>query len=724
MTVLSQKDKEKIKRAVPKTSNKIIDATVIRLYIAYPDANTWTFTGLTGAIVFVNDIIGNTYFLKLVDIIGNRGVIWDQELYIDFQYNQDRSFFHSFEIEECLVGFLFESDADAAHFMKRIRQREKYATKETLQNKKAIALKKTAPPQAAPGPRGDPMNQRKRVQPLYYDVEPPEEWRALYKELADFGITEDMIAENREFIKSYIREQGGPLVGLEPPIPRRHQTHNNNANEPAQISHSTSRKDKAPPPPPPPGNASTPSSVSHAPPPPPAPPVTSSAPPAPPAPEQKQESSPVVEQPAPPKRNAPPAMPFIGQLINQQQNLPTPPPRNGPPSMPQVNNLQNRPVPAPPQLPPRLPMRDGDVPQFGVPQFGTPQNGPPLPPQRRAVPTMGGPPPPPPPRASVPSPTVSSGFVPPPPPPRAQNAMPPALPQKASPQQMFAPPLPPALPPVQNNTHSFPQSTSSYSPVPPPLPPTAPPSLPPVTSSIPVSAPPQLPPAPPAIPHTAPPELPQMAPPQLPQMAPPQLPQMAPPQLPQMAPPQLPQMAPPQLPQMAPPSLPQAAPPQLPQMKPPQIPSAPFPSSQAPPAPPPLPPTSSAPPAPPPPPAFSAPPPAPPMPVSSGPPAPPPPPPTSGPTTAAPPLPTPDGGRDALLASIQSAGGLKALKKVDKSQLDRPTVLLQEAKGEAPKTTSGAPGQPTSLADALSAALNQRKNKVSRSDDEESDDDW
>lgn len=78
-----------------------------------------------------------------------------------------------------------------------------------------------------------------------------------------------------------------------------------------------------------------------------------------------------------------------------------------------------------------------------------------------------------------------------------------------------------------------------------------------------------------------------------------------------------------------------------------------------------------------------------------------------------------------MLASIRGAG-LGSLKKVDKSQLEKPNVILQEAHGEAPAPSAaptGMPGQPASLADAIAAALNKRKGKVSQSDDED-DGDW
>ena len=95
---------------------------------------------------------------------------------------------------------------------------------------------------------------------------------------------------------------------------------------------------------------------------------------------------------------------------------------------------------------------------------------------------------------------------------------------------------------------------------------------------------------------------------------------------------------------------------------------------------------------------------------------------------------TGDAGRDALLASIRGAG-IGVLKKTDKSQLEKPSILLQEAKGETPQinsntgTSSNAPpatladAPPATLADALASALNKRKEKVAQSDDEE-DDDW
>lgn len=66
--MLSEGDKETVKRAVPKSANKIQAVAVARLYIAYPNKQRWVYTGLQGAAVLANDLVGNTFWIKLVDI--------------------------------------------------------------------------------------------------------------------------------------------------------------------------------------------------------------------------------------------------------------------------------------------------------------------------------------------------------------------------------------------------------------------------------------------------------------------------------------------------------------------------------------------------------------------------------------------------------------------------------------------------------------------------------
>ncbi|CRK19405.1 hypothetical protein BN1723_002586 [Verticillium longisporum] len=67
-SILNDDDKDTVKRHVPKQTNKIQAVAVARLYVAYPDRTRWNNTGLQGAIVLSNDLVGNTYWLKLVDV--------------------------------------------------------------------------------------------------------------------------------------------------------------------------------------------------------------------------------------------------------------------------------------------------------------------------------------------------------------------------------------------------------------------------------------------------------------------------------------------------------------------------------------------------------------------------------------------------------------------------------------------------------------------------------
>lgn len=71
-SILNEDDKETVKRCVPKQTNKIQAVAVARLYVAYPNRSKWTYTGLQGAVVLANDLVGNTYWIKMVDISVSR----------------------------------------------------------------------------------------------------------------------------------------------------------------------------------------------------------------------------------------------------------------------------------------------------------------------------------------------------------------------------------------------------------------------------------------------------------------------------------------------------------------------------------------------------------------------------------------------------------------------------------------------------------------------------
>ena len=429
-------------------------------------------------------------------------MVWDQEIYDPFYYNQDRTFFHSFELEECLAGLSFVDEKEAKQFKKKMDDREKNASKGTkttpfqgsgpqpanggITNGKphhrfgALGSllhgqrSSSAPhvPQPQPQPYPQPQTQpQTQPQPQPQTIIPPREapqlshaqispnrgrassldtvdpsWRGILGELLEMGITEDQIEQNSDFIKDYIeqRKASGALIGAS----------DSPGNGDGRI--------KAPPPPPPgvpPGRLETISpqnsgnTVSSKRGPPPAPPPsrksrndiqTVAVPHRERSPSRSPERTPSPPRPAYQFR-APPPLADAGKYA--QASAPSLPKRHR-----AVSNVVN-PGPPPPPRPPKTPIEDdADAkPKFGVP--------PPFQGERKAPVA----PPPPPSRAplqSSPSTSREAGHghgVPP------SAAAPPQLPPKgsAASSPSAGPPPPPPLPG---------QRHPSANPAPPPLP--------------------------------------------------------------------------------------------------------------------------------------------------------------------------------------------------------------------------------------------------------------
>ncbi|KAI9779197.1 MAG: hypothetical protein M1816_003654 [Peltula sp. TS41687] len=702
-SILSDDDKETVKRTVPKPSNKIHAVAVARLYIAYPDRQRWTDTGLQGAAVLANDLVGNTYWLKLVDISpSNRGVIWDQEIYDGFSYNQDRTFFHSFELEECLAALSFVDEKEAKQFKKKIDEREKNASKATkanpfrhqsggpVQDGHTVGTRKTSllggitnllhshrtPSPSNPVPPVEPS--RPSLLPPELPSEPhlangttssgleevDPSWRGLLDELKAMGITEDQIAENADFIKSYVEQKQGAnskaadmngLSGVDrrppPPPPPSVPADGNRANSISpQNTGSTTSSKRGPPPAPPPSRRSR-IEINNIPSPPDTP-TSASMVPAPPS--QSPPSG-----PPPPRFRAPPPIADAGKYAHSD-SVPVPPPRAP------VSSISG---PPPPPRPPKVPMDDSPPPKtkFAVP--------PALDGERFPSSSI---PPRPPPSRNIPSPATNrestqstlSNLGPPPPPPlpgKAPNGRP-MIPGGAPPS-IPAPPPPPAVASPFSATGTSNQANIPVAPPPPTLPSTPRPSM---MDGIPAAPPPPAPPLPGFSSSSSVPP----------------------------APPPPPPAAPP-LPSFSSPSNIPPAPPPPPPPPPPSFPSS---SGNVPPPPPPLPTNRDS--------GYQ-----------------------SG-TSSAPALHKPAGGQEDVLASIRATGGIGGgrLRKVDESQKrDRSAVAIPGSGGGAgsgadhntsSSSTPAATGGDVGLAGALAAALSKRKTRVSQSDDEEEEDDW
>ncbi|KAL8966042.1 MAG: hypothetical protein Q9183_003547, partial [Haloplaca sp. 2 TL-2023] len=345
----------------------------------------------------------------------NRGVIWDQEVYDPFYYNQDRTFFHSFELEDCLAGLSFVDEKEAKQFKKKMDDREKNASKSTkstpfqglgpqpsmsaqangkshsrfgglsglLHSQRSSSAPHAPhppppPPASLPAPQAPSTlsrgNSQREQSHTLDDVD-----QSILDELLAMGITEDLIEQNSDFIKLYIeqkksaegtgvnstqddhRNRGPPPVPPAPPPTRMKSIS-------PQHTGSTSTSKRGPPPAPPPSRKSRPGSQRLSSP--------------------QQESPPESPQrtPSPPRSRfrAPPPIADAGKFANA--------PSPALPTRPRATSNVANPGPPPPPRPPKTPMEDEtqSKPRFGVPPpfqgERMPSGAPPPPPARNHQP--------------------------------------------------------------------------------------------------------------------------------------------------------------------------------------------------------------------------------------------------------------------------------------------------------------------------------------------------
>ncbi|KAJ3753703.1 hypothetical protein EV360DRAFT_53006 [Lentinula raphanica] len=278
-STLSADDKAKVKSAIPVSAatNKIVYATLARVYYAHPDPNKWAYAGLQGALTLTRSNITFNLSFNLVDLSGTRGVIWSHEFYegLEANYNTDRPWFHSFPGDECMVGFVFVDESEAKTFEKKIRAKSGKKAK----NAKSSSTIKSGGKIDKASISAPTQGSFKHVAHMGYDadkgftsrnVDPS--WTTLLGNLEEKGFDQAMLEREMEFIKDFVKKNQG---NLEP-----------------QKEEKKSKAPKPSKPPPPPSRGAPP------PPPPPPPPPGGSGPPA-----------------APSAMGMPPAQPGRGDLL-------------------------------------------------------------------------------------------------------------------------------------------------------------------------------------------------------------------------------------------------------------------------------------------------------------------------------------------------------------------------------------------------------------------------
>ncbi|CAG8548333.1 22362_t:CDS:10 [Cetraspora pellucida] len=230
---LNVEDKTAIKKVIKTSTNKILTATVVRLYVAHPNPNTWTYSNLMGAVAFVKDQEKNSFFFRLVDLMNDQGILWEQELRKDFKYNQECPFFHTFCTDDHFSAFSFANENEAKIFYKKVINREKLSDKKNQKNSKSGGLFGTK----KNGKKGK-IDKASISKPTDFrhlghigfnpdtgfdvqNINPS--WKNLFDQLGELGISQryakalslmdcknqEIITQNADFIMQYVDENGG-----------------------------------------------------------------------------------------------------------------------------------------------------------------------------------------------------------------------------------------------------------------------------------------------------------------------------------------------------------------------------------------------------------------------------------------------------------------------------------------------------------------------------------
>ncbi|KAI8890003.1 WH1-domain-containing protein [Backusella circina FSU 941] len=319
VTLPRAEDKNTVRSALP-TSN-IFTAAVGRLYVAYPNNNEWSYSGLWGAVVFCKDRErNNSFFIRIIDMEHHRGVLWEQELYNGFEYTKDCSFFHTFDTDDVFAGILFVHTGEADEFHEKVLNRDSIKVKDSRGNKKKsnIGLVRYTPGRGFTVDNNDP-----EVLEILKELEKMDDFSPEY------------IVQNQDLIQDFIRQHLKSKKATPPPPP-------------------PLRKKQAPPPPPPPSRRTT---NRQAPPPPPPPPRAKSSAPPPPVPNRgSRQTGPPPPIPSFRATSTPPPPPPKSDPTfgGSPPPPPPPPPTSGappPPPPPPPMTGAPPPPPAPPAGP-------------------------------------------------------------------------------------------------------------------------------------------------------------------------------------------------------------------------------------------------------------------------------------------------------------------------------------------------------------------------------------
>ncbi|KAI5478643.1 actin regulatory protein [Pseudohyphozyma bogoriensis] len=227
---LTSSEKALIKKHAPvsSASDKILTAAIGRVYYAFPDPAKWSFSGISGAVVFGWGSNGG--WLKVVDLAGTRGVIWSHEVTEEMGYFQDRTFFHTFQSDECMIGLVFSSESEASELFKKVSMRHKYAKKAGTSTASSSSNNKKQSSSSGSKKKKGGIDKSMIGKPTGFNhvahmgfdsekgfssnnVDPS--WERLLSQLESQGISRTQILKNETFIRNFADTSAPPAPPVE-----------------------------------------------------------------------------------------------------------------------------------------------------------------------------------------------------------------------------------------------------------------------------------------------------------------------------------------------------------------------------------------------------------------------------------------------------------------------------------------------------------------------------
>ncbi|XP_010879884.2 neural Wiskott-Aldrich syndrome protein [Esox lucius] len=93
---------------------KTVASAVAQVYLSVPGHQGWRNVGC-GVVCLVKDCSQHSYFLRLY-CVKRAKLLWEQELYVQFQYSAPRPYFHTFPADDGQAGLNFTDEAEAQRF--------------------------------------------------------------------------------------------------------------------------------------------------------------------------------------------------------------------------------------------------------------------------------------------------------------------------------------------------------------------------------------------------------------------------------------------------------------------------------------------------------------------------------------------------------------------------------------------------------------------------------